>query len=390
MCEANSGAWGADEPFAGSVSMTVLGVSNVTNSGGLNISGAQTRFLTEAERTAVCRAGDLLVVKSSGSATNIRSGKTGLCPRELDGKIAVSNFMIRLLVRRELADPYLLWLVLNSEDAKAHVRLIAGSTTYPNIKWSAFKDFTFSLPSLPEQRRIAGILKEQMAEVEKARRATEAQLAAARALPAAYLRQVFDSEEAKKWPRRKLGDVTSIVASQVDPRKQEYGDLPHVSAENIESGRCRLLYINSAAHDGMISGKYLFEPEDVLYSKLRPYLRKAMVADFRGVCSADMYPVRVDRNTLDPHFTAWTLVADEFTSYADSESRRARMPKLNRDQLFAWMMPVPSLARQREVAGFLAGEFGSTESTRQRIEAQLETINKLPVALLRKAFAGGV
>lgn len=269
-------------------------------------------------------------------------------------------------------------------------RHFTGAVGQQRVPEGFLNDFELPLPPLPEQRRIAGILNEQMQEVEKARKATQAQLEAARTLPSAYLREVFDSEEAKKWPRRKFGDVASIVASQVDPKEQEYGALPHVSAENIESGRCRLLYINSAAHDGMISGKYLFEPEDVLYSKLRPYLRKAMVADFRGVCSADMYPVRVDRNTLDPHFTAWTLVADEFTRYADSESRRARMPKLNRDQLFAWMMPVPSLARQREVAGFLAGEFGSTESTRQRIEAQLETINKLPAALLRKAFSGEV
>lgn len=194
MCEANSGAWGADEPFAGSVPMTVLGVSNVTNSGGLNISGAQTRYLTEGETVAVCHEGDLLVVKSSGSATNIRSGKTGLCPQALDGKIAVSNFMIRLAVRREMADPYLLWLVLNSADAKAHVRLIAGSTTYPNIKWTEFKEFGFPLPPLLEQRRIAGILKAQMQEVEKARKATEDQLEIIDKLPAALLRKAFSGD----------------------------------------------------------------------------------------------------------------------------------------------------------------------------------------------------
>src|SRR5437763_15717758 len=169
-------------------------------------------------------------------------------------------------------------------------------------------------------------------------------------LPVAYLRGVFESDEAGHWPRRLLGEISSIVAPIVDPRVPEFGALPHVNGENIEAQTGRLIYLNTAADEHMISGKYLFETGDVLYSKLRPYLRKVVVADFRGVCSADMYPIAVNRNILDPHFIAWMLLSDEFTNYADAESRRARMPKLNRDQLFAWKAPVPALDVQRQIA----------------------------------------
>src|SRR5205085_939083 len=124
-------------------------------------------------------------------------------------------------------------------------------------------------------------------------------------LPAAYLRVVFESDEAHYWPRRRLEEVSFINAPIVDPRVPEFGALPHVNGENIETLTGRLMYLNTAIDEHMISGKYLFEPGAVLYSKLRPYLRKVVVADFRGLCSADMYPIMVNRDVLNPHYTAW-------------------------------------------------------------------------------------
>ena len=60
----------------------------------------------------------------------------------------------------------------------------------------------------------------------------------------------------------------------------------------------------------MTSTKYLFSPGDVLYSKLRPYLRKVALVDFRGLCSADMYPIEADHEVLDPTFLKFLLLSD--------------------------------------------------------------------------------
>jgi len=244
------------------------------------------------------------------------------------------------------------------------------------------------LPPVNEQKRLAGTLSEQLAAVEQARTAAEAQLKAAKDLPAAYMRAVFNSSEASAWDRKKLGEVCEIVARQVDPKIPEYGALPHVNGENIESGTCRLMFLRTAAEDNMTSGKYLFEVGDVLYSKLRPYLRKVIVADFRGVCSADMYPIRVNPDFLNPHFTGWLLVSDEFTKYADEESRRARMPKLNREQLFAWEAPLPPLETQELIIESLSEQMAKSESLASKLKDQLDSINKLPASLLRQAFTG--
>ena len=71
------------------------------------------------------------------------------------------------------------------------------------------------LPPLEEQKRIAAILNGQITAVEQARTAVEARLAAAKSLPAAYLRAVFSSHEARQWATRRLGDVFQAPALQV-------------------------------------------------------------------------------------------------------------------------------------------------------------------------------
>lgn len=207
------GAWGEDSEFENSTAVHVVGTSQISNEGLLNAKDAPIRYLSQRETIALCCEGDLLVVKSSGSAANIRSGKTAICPNELSGKIACANFLMRLAPRLEVIEPYLLWHFLNGEDAKAFVRRIAGSSTYPNIKWSSFKNLEILLPQLPEQQRIAVILKEQMAAVDKAREAAQARLEAVKSLPATFLRQVFPQPGQalpEGWRWVKLGEVCEL------------------------------------------------------------------------------------------------------------------------------------------------------------------------------------
>lgn len=134
----------------------------------------------------------------------------------------------------------------------------------------------------------------------------------------------------------------------------------------------------------------VFDEGDVLYSKLRPYLRKVVLAPFSGVCSADMYPIKVDKSQLEPQFLAWTLLAEEFTTYAIEQSQRSRMPKLNREQLFSWSIPLPSLTIQRQIIKALATQIEYTDDLKIRISDQASALGQLPAALLQRAFSGEV
>jgi type I restriction enzyme, S subunit len=186
----------------------------------------------------------------------------------------------------------------------------------------------------------------------------------------------------------RLGDVVSIVAKQADPRLPQFAGLPLINGENIESGTTRLLFRRTAASESAISGKYIVDPGDVVYSKLRPYLRKVVVAVEPGLCSADSYPLRPDLRVLDPQWLAWMLVSDRFTSYATDASARARMPKLNREQLFAYEFELPSTADQRLAVARLGEQLRHVTNARDLATDGWRLTTTLARKVLKEAFRG--
>jgi len=271
------------------------------------------------------------------------------------------------------------------------IKALGNGPTFTEVSKSILERFQIPLPPISEQKRIAKTLTEQMEAVEKARNAVQAQLDAANALSAACLREIFPQPGQKlhsSWHWIRFGEICRIAARQVDPRIPEYARLLHVSPEDIDSGTGRLLELQSASEDGMVSGKYLFEAGNILYSKIRPYLKKAAVTSFKGLCSADIYPLEVVDVRADPRFVLWVLLSQPFTEYAVAESRRARMPKLNRTQLFSYMAPIPPLKEQERIAAEVTEQMATIEKLRVNLEAQLIEIKSLSASVLRKAFRG--
>ncbi|MBQ4796839.1 restriction endonuclease subunit S, partial [Pectobacterium versatile] len=92
------------------------------------------------------------------------------------------------------------------------------------------------------------------------------------------------------------------------------------------------------------SGKYIFHSGDTIYSKIRPYLRKAIYADFDGLCSADMYPLR-PKEGIEPKYILPLVLGNRFSKYAESVSVRSGIPKINRTEIADFLFVIPS---QRE------------------------------------------
>lgn len=101
-----------------------------------------------------------------------------------------------------------------------------------------------------------------------------------------------------------------------------------------------------------------------------------------------MYPINVSRDHIIPGFTSLMLLSEQFTEYANKLSDRARMPKLNRHQLFAWEAPCPSIEIQQKIVSDFRKKAEKTVNFISSIKDQFSTINELPGALLRQAFRG--
>lgn len=155
------------------------------------------------------------------------------------------------------------------------------------------------------------------------------------------------------WREVGILDLVSIASGQVDPRLPAYRNLPLIAPDHIESGTGRLISVRTAAEQGAISGKYIVQPGDIVYSKIRPYLRKAHLAKFRALCSADMYPLR-PKSGVSAEYVLSTLLSERFTKFAISTSMRSGIPKLNRSELAEFRLSAPGSREQLAIGGALA------------------------------------
>ncbi|BAY96420.1 type I restriction-modification enzyme S subunit [Tolypothrix tenuis PCC 7101] len=155
------------------------------------------------------------------------------------------------------------------------------------------------------------------------------------------------------WEVRALLSAVRIAKGQVDPKVEPFRSMTLVAPDHIESRTGRLLERSKASDQGAISGKYLFMPGDIVYSKIRPYLRKAILADFRGLCSADMYPL-TPAPDVSPAFMFAVLLSNSFSCFAENVSVRSGIPKINRDELAQYILALPPLPEQKEIAQSLS------------------------------------
>jgi type I restriction enzyme S subunit len=184
-----------------------------------------------------------------------------------------------------------------------------------------------------------------------------------------------DSEELR------FAEVVRIVSGQVDPREEPFASLPHVAPDSIESNSGRLLSVATAQELGLISGKYEFQAGDVLYSKIRPYLNKVVIAPFHGTCSADMYVLRAQENRLLQSFLFYLLLDSYFLLQATSHQNRTGIPKINREQLNSTTLFVPPLDVQTRIVRALSAVDAAIEATMDKVE-RLRTMRESTMKLL--------
>lgn len=121
-----------------------------------------------------CSEGDVLVVKSSGSATNIISGKAGLVCADTP-VFVFSNFLMRVRPRRTAVIPMYIFALLRSHLTRQRVERMCSTTTYPNLRVGEYTSAPLPCPPLHEQNGIVAFLREELAKVDAL--VAEAQLA---------------------------------------------------------------------------------------------------------------------------------------------------------------------------------------------------------------------
>lgn len=149
------------------------------------------------------------------------------------------------------------------------------------------------------------------------------------------------------WTGSTLGELASTVSPS--------GTVPgfrYVGLEHFDSGIPTIVRWGST--DDVSSATTVFRRGDVLFSKLRPYLRKVAVSGFEGRCTSEALVYRPRVMNIDAGYLGLVLQSDAAIGHAQASSAGSRMPRTSAKLMSSLKVPVPPLAEQRRIVDLLA------------------------------------
>lgn len=265
------------------------------------------------------------------------------------------------------------------------------STTVKHLSSRQIANISFQLPDVADQRRVASRLKAQLADVDTARQAAQAQVREAELLRQRLLRQAFATVEA--MPRKVLGECARTTSGSTPPR----GDRRYWSPAEIpwvKTGEVAFAPITRTEES--VSRQALREcsltllpPGSVLiamYGQGRTRGQSAILeveATTNQACFAIL-----PNQTWGAEFLHYWLMASYEELRQLSEGRGGNQANLNGALLNSLEVPAPSHTDQRHLVTELQARLAEATAIAQAAAAQLAEIERLPPRLLAQAFAG--
>jgi type I restriction enzyme S subunit len=328
--------------------------------------------------------GDVLLAKITPCFEN---GKLGIARNLVNGVGFGSSEYIVIRPSPEVDADFLYHFLDRATFREEGAKQMTGAVGHKRVPKEYVEGALIPVPTIEEQRRIVTLLDEAFSDIVTAKANAEKNLQNARELFDNALQSLVDGTS-NDWTQRTMAEVCDITSKLVDPREDQYLDLPHVGAGNIESKTSALVDVKTAREENLISGKFLFDESMVLYSKIRPYLMKVVRPDFNGLCSADIYPLAPKPDIITRDYLYYLLLAPTFTEYAIKGSARAGMPKVNREHLFAYQFVLPKVQDQKRIAENLDQIANETIHLEAIYRQKLTALEDLKKSLLHQAFSG--
>ena len=126
--------------------------------------------------------------------------------------------------------------------------------------------------------------------------------------------------------------------------------------EDIEKDSGKVIHKIRKYERNSSSTKHLFKKGQVLYSKLRPYLNKVVLADEEGFCTSEILPLNFS-NVVEPQYALYYLMSPTFLKYANRCSYGVKMPRLGTADGRKAVFPLPPFEEQRRISRHISKIF---------------------------------
>ena len=185
-----------------------------------------------------------------------------------------------------------------------------------------------------------------------------------------YLQSGELVESLSEWGFEELPDTWSICCLG---EICDYGNCINVDSANIDDSAWILDLEDIEKETGIVlkkirkakrnaaSTKHLFHKGQVLYSKLRPYLNKVVLADEDGYCTSEILPLEFERNIL-PQYARYYLMSPAFLRYANKCSYGVKMPRLGTTDGRKAIISIPPINEHERIVATIEQVFTQLNS----------------------------
>ena len=199
----------------------------------------------------------------------------------------------------------------------------------------------------------------------------------------------FDIPDSWEWVR--LGLVSTYAETKEKVNAQNANpELWGLDLEDIEKGG-RLLCKKKVGERKAVGDKTHFSKGDILYSKLRPYLLKILVADDDGICTPEIVPFKM-YGDINSTYIVYYLQSPYVDNYINSITYGVKMPRVGTETMTDLLVPIPPIEEQdrivsriQEVEPFV---FQYNEVDSQNRKLNLQFPEQLRKSILQWAVQG--
>lgn len=307
------------------------------------------------------------------------------------GPAVVNQHIFKVVENRERITRQYLYFALR--EAMSEIGKLVHGATMQHVTKPVFEAFKIPLPPRAEQERIAAELTAALAEVDKARRAAQDRLAAAQAIPAAFVQEVFDTIHAGEFPILPLGEIIHGKGEYGTSRRSNRNDagLPVLGMPHIHQGRIRWERVSHVALTESEAKRYRLAEGDLLFNRTNSAELVGKAAVFDGareaVFASYLIRFRVREDCADPRYVCAFINSRYGRGYVTRHMARAiGQVNISASTMRNMPIPIPRVEEQRRIVADLLRRLHAAEALIARCREELAAIDALPAALLRSAF----
>ena len=259
------------------------------------------------------------------------------------------------VIKPKKCNPFYAYYFLSSQQTSNQFRMISAGSTRTSIGMKNLRLLNFVLPTDSEQQKIAEILStvdekievifEQISQTQELKRGLMQRL-----LTKGIGHTRFKDSTLGKIPETWEVSFFNNIAENITTKySNEEGRC--IELEHIEPSTGRLLGYDG--FKGKASAKNHFQNEDILFGKLRPYLKKFWFCEFNGACSTELMVFRAKPKT-HPKYIYYIAQQDSFIENSVSKSFGTKMPRTSWKIISEFSLPTPPLPEQQKIANILS------------------------------------